>query len=349
MPVLHRPQRPPGPQPRLTPKSKHCRPTSPSGANRPREEKGDYPIDQSDGGEDDDLGEHRDWAAKLIGLGRNPRAPWKSQIDVLTIDPKVDLISDSGEEIWSVLEQRKIKNVVLMGVHLNMCVLGRPFGLRQMAKNGKNVVLMRDMTDTMYNPERAPKVSHFTGTDLMIEHVEVRRPPSRATTIGGQPFRFSTDSGYVAFVIAEDEYKTEVMLPVFAAKSLARARRQRARRQGGPTPARGRLNDADVMVVSVRRRVLPKAQLDVIRKFVASGKGVVGIRTASHAFSLRTLGGIPAGHDAWPEFDAQVLGGHYTNHHGEGQKVVVSLAPDASKPPIRNGVEASTLVGTGSL
>ena len=35
-----------------------------------------------------------------------------------------------------------------------MCVLGRPFGLRQMAKNGKNVVLMRDMTDTMYNPAK---------------------------------------------------------------------------------------------------------------------------------------------------------------------------------------------------
>ena len=70
--------------------------------------------------------------------------------------PTRDFISDNGEEIWSILEDRGIDNVILLGVHLNMCVLGRPFGLRQMAKNGKNVVLMRDMTDTMYNPARSP-------------------------------------------------------------------------------------------------------------------------------------------------------------------------------------------------
>jgi len=28
--------------------------------------------------------------------------------------------------------------------------------------------LMRDFTDTMYNPERPPGVDHFTGTDLMV-------------------------------------------------------------------------------------------------------------------------------------------------------------------------------------
>ena len=105
-------------------------------------------------------------------MGRNPAAPWKSQTDKLTIDDDADYISDNGEEIWSVLEDRGIDNVILMGVHLNMCVLGRPFGLRQMAKNGKNVVLMRDLTDTMYNPRQAPYVSHFTGTDRMVEHVE---------------------------------------------------------------------------------------------------------------------------------------------------------------------------------
>src|SRR5262245_8782037 len=144
----------------------------------PEEEKGTYPIDQSNGGEDDDLAEHKDWAAKLTAMGRNPRAPWKSETDMLTIDADRDMISDNGEEIWSILEQRGVKNVILMGVHANMCVLGRPFGLRQMAKNGKNVVLMRDMTDTMYDPNSAPYVSHFTGTDLIVEHVEKYVCPS---------------------------------------------------------------------------------------------------------------------------------------------------------------------------
>lgn len=40
----------------------------------PAEEKGKYPIDQSDGGEDDDPVEHAKWAAKLKDMGRNPRS-----------------------------------------------------------------------------------------------------------------------------------------------------------------------------------------------------------------------------------------------------------------------------------
>jgi nicotinamidase-related amidase len=163
--------------------------------NIPNESKGKYPIDQTDGGEDDDPAEHKAWASKLSAMGRNPKAPWKSQIDVLTIADQ-DYISDSGEEIWSILEARRIKNVILMGVHLNMCVLGRPFGLRQLAKNGKNVVLMRDMTDTMYNPKMSPFVSHFAGTDLMIEHVEKFVCPTITSDqiLGGKPFKFKDDT-----------------------------------------------------------------------------------------------------------------------------------------------------------
>ena len=36
------------------------------------------------------------------------------------------------------------RNVILVGVHANMCVLGRPFGLRQMVRGGKQVVLEYD-------------------------------------------------------------------------------------------------------------------------------------------------------------------------------------------------------------
>ena len=52
-----------------------------------------------------------------------------------------DGISDSGEEIYNFMVAEGIENVVLMGVHTNMCVLGRPFGIRQMRKLGKSVVL----------------------------------------------------------------------------------------------------------------------------------------------------------------------------------------------------------------
>ena len=99
------------------------------------------------------------------------RDAWKRQIATIEIAAE-DAITDNGQETWNLLAQRGIDNVILCGVHLNMCVLGRPFGIRQMVKLGKNVALMRDMTDTMYCPDRPPGVSHFAGTDLMVEHVE---------------------------------------------------------------------------------------------------------------------------------------------------------------------------------
>jgi nicotinamidase-related amidase len=163
----------------------------------PAEEKLKYPIDQTDGGEDDDPAEHATWAAELKAKGLNPRAPWTRQIDVLKIDQERDAISDSGVEIWNLLEERKIRNVALVGVHVNMCVAGRPFGLRQLSKNGKNAVLVRDLTDSMYNPARAPMVSHQEGTRLFIEHLEKVVCPTVTSdqVLGGKPFAFKPVTG----------------------------------------------------------------------------------------------------------------------------------------------------------
>lgn len=160
----------------------------------PSEEKGKYPIDQKDGGCDSDPVEQEKHKQALIKMGRKPGSPWLSQIAVLKMHDS-DIISDKGDEIWNVLEDRKINNVILLGVHTNMCVLGRPFGLRQMAKNGKNVVLMRDMTDTMYNPKKAPYVNHYKGTELIVEHIEKFVAPTITSDqiIGGKAFKFKAD------------------------------------------------------------------------------------------------------------------------------------------------------------
>lgn len=155
-----------------------------------------YPIDQSDGGEDDDPIEHAEWAAKLKALGRNPSLPWKAQSSLIKIDSEKDFISDRGDEVWNVLELRGIKHVILVGVHTNMCVLGRPFGLRQMVRNGKHVTLVRDLTDCMYNPNQWPYVDHFTGNDLIVSHTERFVCPTITSDqiLGGQPFRSKTDT-----------------------------------------------------------------------------------------------------------------------------------------------------------
>lgn len=161
----------------------------------PSEEKATYPIDQSDGGEDDDPEEHAAWARKLEALGRNPRMPWKQQSPLIAIDEQADFITDRGDEVWNILTARGIDHVILVGVHVNMCVLGRPFGLRQLSRHGKQVVLMRDMTDSMYNPARWPFVSHFEGTRRVIDHIERHVCPTITSDqlIGGTPFQFAGD------------------------------------------------------------------------------------------------------------------------------------------------------------
>ncbi len=297
-----------------------------------------YPIDHTDGGEDDDLEEHARWHEQLAAKGRNPSSPWIRQVELLDIQDQ-DFITDDGVENWSILEHRGIENVMLLGVHTNMCVLGRPFGLRQLAKNGKNVVLVRDLTDTMYNPAMRPYVSHFSGTDLIVEHIEQYVCPtiSSEQVLGDEAFRFrGDDRPHVVMLLGEQEYETARTLPQFAKKHLYKdlkvsyvvADRDNLNHFPGIEVVR----DADLLVVSVRRRTPPVEQLQIIRDFVAAGKPVVGIRTASHAFSLRNNMQPPAGHGAWPEFDAEVFGGNYRGHHGnhEGTTVWAADGPDAN-------------------
>lgn len=124
------------------------------------------------------------------------REAWTRQIEAIEIDDESDAITDNGQEAYNLLVEHKIENVILMGVHLNMCVLGRPVGIRQMVNIGKNVVLMRDMTDTMYNPKKRPFVNHFEGTDLVVKHIEKFWCPSITSTAitGEEQFFFKNSS-----------------------------------------------------------------------------------------------------------------------------------------------------------
>lgn len=144
------------------------------------------PIDDTDGGCD-----------KPCADGNPCRefSAWTKQTDLLEIH-EADYITDKGQEVFNLLSEKNIDNVIIMGVHTNMCILGRPFAIRQLANLDKNVVLMRDLTDSMYNPERSPNVSHFEGTDLVIDHVEKYWAPTLLSTdfVGGNRFVFAEDT-----------------------------------------------------------------------------------------------------------------------------------------------------------
>lgn len=319
----------------------------------PSEEKDRYPIDQSDGGDDTPDAPQREWQERLKAMGRNPGAPWQAQIDALKIHDE-DAISDSGVEIWNLLEARGISNVILVGVHTNMCVLGRPFGLRQMAKNGKNVVLVRDMTDTMYNPGRWPYVSHFQGTDLIVQHIEKYVCPTITSDqiVGGKPFKFKDDVRRIAaIIVGENEYKTSETLPAAARRILQDrlgfelkivVETDASKEIKGFAEAVGQ---ADLLVLSARRRGLPAPDMALFKKKLDEGTPLLAIRTSSHAFDPK--GKAPKGFAEWPEFDAQVIGGNYKNHHKVGPETSITLVPDNAKHAILTGI--TPFVSTASL
>ncbi len=322
------------------------------------EEQAVYPIDQSDGGVDDDPEELAQWHARLSEMGRNPRAPWTRQTELLEIADE-DAISDSGVEIWNLLEDREIAHVMLVGVHTNMCVLGRPFGLRQMVRHGRQAVLVRDLTDTMYNPRRWPYVSHHSGTDLIVAHIERHVCPTITSdqVLGGQPFRFASDRRpHVVLVLAEDEYETEATLTEFARRHLQRDFRlsyvYEDTEDIHSLPGIQDVCDPDVVVLSVRRRILPRDQLAVFRRWIAEGRAVVGLRTSSHAFDLRR-GDPPEGHAVWPEFDPRVLGGNYHGHHSnrrpEDPPTHVWAVDEARAHPILQGFPEQEVTSTSWL
>src|SRR5260370_9870545 len=95
---------------------------------------------------------------------------------------KGDAISDQGAEIYSLLAQQGIGNLLVMGVHTNVCVLKRSFAIRQMTKWGIRCVLVRDLTDTMYDPKTPPHVPHEQGTELVVQHIEKYCCPTTLST-----------------------------------------------------------------------------------------------------------------------------------------------------------------------
>jgi nicotinamidase-related amidase len=126
------------------------------------------PIDDSDGGCD---------CEPICAHPTGGKWPWTRQHPAIEV-VEGDAVSQDGAEVYSLFAQRGIKKVIVCGVHLNMCVLGRTFAIRQLRTWGFDVVLVRDLTDTMYNPRRSPYVSHDNGTELMIAHVEKYWCPS---------------------------------------------------------------------------------------------------------------------------------------------------------------------------
>lgn len=127
-----------------------------------------FPIDDSDGGCED------------TPQCRVFRA-WTRQHPAISIEAG-DAISDSGLEVYGLLRQRQIQTLLFVGVHTNFCILWRSFGIRQMSRWGVQCLLVRDLTDSGYNPAKPPFVTHEMGNDLVVSHIEQYWCPTIASS-----------------------------------------------------------------------------------------------------------------------------------------------------------------------
>jgi nicotinamidase-related amidase len=112
---------------------------------------------------------------------------WTRETPLIDVLPH-DVVTEDGQELFNLLEQHTIVDVIVMGVHTNCCLLGRPYGIRQLIYLGKRPVLCRDLTDAFHRDPRG----HHWGTEQMIAHIERRWCPSVTSDqlVGGSPFRF---------------------------------------------------------------------------------------------------------------------------------------------------------------
>src|SRR5262249_40928741 len=80
------------------------------------------------------------------------------------------------------------------------------------------------------------------------------------------------------------------------------------RKSDDDLPGLENLGTCDVMLLFTRRLTIKGEQLERVKKYCTSGRPIVAVRTASHAFQN------------WLALDKEVLGGDYQNHYGEKAK-----------------------------
>jgi type 1 glutamine amidotransferase len=140
----------------------------------------------------------------------------------------------------------------------------------------------------------------------------------------------------VCLLSGSSEYKSDESLASFQkyleARFNAVCHRAFGKDKGTGLPGLVTLDAADVMVVFTRRVSLTEKELAQIKRHIAAGKPVVGIRTASHAFQN------------FMELDAEVFGGSYKGHYSD-MPASIRIVPGLANHPILAGVSPFSTLG----
>jgi hypothetical protein len=180
-----------------------------------------------------------------------------------------------------------------------------------------------------------------------------------------------SDKPFVVFITGDEEYRSEEGMPQIA-RILNRHHgfnckvlfAQDPEKPGvvdpnylNNIPGLKWLEQADLMVIFTRFRALPDEQMKFIDDYLKSGRPVLGIRTATHAFhftendslsSYTRYGNFNNEEGVWRGgFGRLILGEKWISHHGNhGNQSTRGLkAPGAENHPIWNGIEEGSIWG----
>ena len=169
---------------------------------------------------------------------------------------------------------------------------------------------------------------------------------------------------HVVLVAGDEEYRSEEMLPQLA-RILSKhhgfkctvlfslnEKTGEIDPNASNIPGLEALASADVMVLFLRFRHLPDAQMKHIVDYVEAGKPVIGIRTATHAFN-----GVKGKYADWNAgnakggFGRQVLGETWVNHHGgHGSQATRGIVNAREKAhPILKGIADGDIFGPSDV
>lgn len=220
------------------------------------------------------------------------------------------------------------------------------------------------------------KATHFLFLFITLIVFEGCKPKAETTESNSKvkqwlTFEGSPNKPKIVLVSGDEEYRSEEALPqlakILSAQHGFNCTVLFAQDPASPgiinpnyvrnIPGLENLQTADLMVIFTRFRALPDDQMKYIDDYLKSGKPVIGIRTATHAFNFtkndstskwKHFSNNYNGKDEWKDgFGRLVLGEKWISHHGnhKHQSTRGVAAPGMDKHPILNGISAGDIWG----
>ena len=102
---------------------------------------------------------------------------WDGMHPGLRIAPH-DLMPDTQAEVYAICQKYGLTHLIYVGFHTQVCLLGKPMGLKAMKSAGLRCVLARDMTDAHPGYDPARNFTPDLNTEQVVEHFEKYLAPT---------------------------------------------------------------------------------------------------------------------------------------------------------------------------